>query len=224
MNRLIKTQEEFNQYMEEIRLRGKSFEPNPTTVSFTNDSWDNLEPYDFNKEYIRIVKENNHETIERIMKEKKYVPFVSEVEIFNTTFGKLNNETPTTDIPEFEKKFIYDFILEELEEYKEAYEKDDIVGIADAFGDIMYVLSAGILVYGLKDKFEDIFQEIQASNMSKSCSTEEEAIETVKVRSQEKGYDCHYEKVDDKWIVYRSSDRKAQKSINYFSPNLKKFI
>ncbi len=155
---------------------------------------------------------------------EEYVPFISEVEIFNTTFGKLNNSTPTTNIPGFEKKFIYDFILEELEEYKEAYEKDDIVGIADAFGDIMYVLSAGILVYGLKDKFEDIFQEIQASNMSKSCSTEEEAIETVKVRSQEKGYDCHYEKVDDKWIVYRSSDRKAQKSINYFSPNLKKFI
>ena len=65
MVRLIKTQEECNQHMEEIRLRGKSFEPNPTTVSF-GDGWDNLEPYNFNKEYIKVVKENNHETIYRI--------------------------------------------------------------------------------------------------------------------------------------------------------------
>jgi hypothetical protein len=67
MNKLIKTQSELNQYMEEVRIRGKSFEPNPTTVSFSDDdSWDNLEPYDFNKEYIKVIKENNHETIHRI--------------------------------------------------------------------------------------------------------------------------------------------------------------
>jgi len=71
MNRLIKTQSELNQYMEEVRLRGKSFEPNPTTVSF-GDGWDNLEPYDFNKEYIKVVKENNHETIHRIKYEDEH--------------------------------------------------------------------------------------------------------------------------------------------------------
>ena len=65
MIRLINTQSELNQHMEEVRIRGKSFEPNPTTVSFC-DGWDNLEPYDFNKEYIKVVKENNHETIYRI--------------------------------------------------------------------------------------------------------------------------------------------------------------
>jgi hypothetical protein len=156
--------------------------------------------------------------------EDKYVPFISEVQLFNEVFGKLNNTEPTTDIPEFEKKFIYDFILEELNEYKEAYEADDIVGIADAFGDIMYVLSAGILAYGLKDKFRFIYNEIQASNLSKACQTEEEAQKTVEVRSKEKGYECHYEKVGNLWIVYRSSDRKAQKSINYFSPNLEQFF
>jgi len=156
--------------------------------------------------------------------EDKYVPFISEVQFFNEVFGKLNNTEPTTDIPEFEKKFIYDFILEELNEYKEAYEADDIVGIADAFGDIMYVLSAGILAYGLKDKFRFIYNEIQASNLSKACQTEEEAQKTVEARSKEKGYECHYEKVGDNWIVYRSSDRKAQKSINYFPPNLKQFF
>ena len=65
--RYIKTQEECNQYMEEVRLRGKSFEPNLTTVSFSDDeSWYSMEPIDFNKEYLKVVKENNHETIYRI--------------------------------------------------------------------------------------------------------------------------------------------------------------
>ena len=51
--------------------------------------------------------------------EADYVPFVSEVEEFNQTFGKPNNYEPT--IPdEKEWKFVYDFILEELEEYREA--------------------------------------------------------------------------------------------------------
>jgi len=66
MNKLIKSQEELNQYMEEVRLRGKSFEPNLTTVSFSDDSWNNLEPYDFNKEYIKVTRTNNHEVVERI--------------------------------------------------------------------------------------------------------------------------------------------------------------
>ena len=68
MNKLIKTQEELNQYKEEVRLRGKNFEPNATTVSFGDDEW--MEPYDFNKEYIKVVKENNHETIHRIKYEQ----------------------------------------------------------------------------------------------------------------------------------------------------------
>ena len=70
--RLIKTQEELNQYMEEVRVRGKSFEPNPTTVSFGDeDAWDiNMEPYDFNKEYIKVTRTDNHEIIERVKYEQ----------------------------------------------------------------------------------------------------------------------------------------------------------
>ena len=50
------------------------------------------------------------------------VPFVDEVEEFNQTFGKPNNYEPT--IPsEKEWRFVYDFILEELEEYREACER-----------------------------------------------------------------------------------------------------
>ena len=155
---------------------------------------------------------------------KKYVPFVSEVEEFNHTFGKPNNYVPTMPT-EKEWKFVYDFIMEELEEYREACEKGDIVGVLDALCDITYVsLGNGVMLHGLKDKIEDAYAEVQASNMSKSCATEEEAQETVRVRSEEKGHDCHYEKIGDRWVVYRSSDNKVMKSVNYFSPNLNKIL
>ena len=152
------------------------------------------------------------------------VPFVDEVEEFNATFGKPNNYEPTIGAKK-EWQFVYDFILEELEEYREACEKGDIVGILDALCDITYVsLGNGTLLHGLKGKIWEAYQEVQASNMSKSCATEEEAKETVRVRSEEKKHKCHYEKVRDRYIVYRSSDRKVMKSINYFAPNLKQFF
>ena len=152
------------------------------------------------------------------------VPFVDEVQEFNDTMGKPNNYEPTVGEKK-EWQFVYDFILEELEEYKEACEKGDIVGILDALSDITYVsLGNGALLHGLKGKVWEAYQEVQASNMSKSCATQEEAEETIKVRSEEKGHPCHWEKIGDRYIVYRSSDRKVMKSINYFAPNLKQFF
>lgn len=155
---------------------------------------------------------------------KNNVPFVNEVELFNATFGKPNNYTPV--IPERKEwEFVYNFILEELEEYKEACEKGDIVEVLDALCDITYVsLGNGVMLHGLKDKFNDAYAEVQASNMSKACKTEEEAIETVNVRSEQQGEACHYEKVGDFYIVYRTRDRKVMKSVNYFKPDLKKFF
>jgi len=152
------------------------------------------------------------------------VPFVDEVELFNATFGKPNNYTPV--IPERKEwEFVYNFILEELEEYKEACEKGDIVEVLDALCDITYVsLGNGVMLHGLKDKFSDAYAEVQASNMSKACNSEAEAEETVKVRSEQQGEDCHYEKVGDFYIVYRTRDRKVMKSVNYFKPDLKKFF
>jgi hypothetical protein len=152
------------------------------------------------------------------------VPFVDEVELFNATFGKPNNYTPV--IPERKEwEFVYNFILEELEEYKEACEKGDIVEVLDALCDITYVsLGNGVMLHGLKDKFNDAYAEVQASNMSKACNSEAEAEETVKVRSEQQGEDCHYEKVGDFYIVYRTRDRKVMKSVNYFKPDLKKFF
>lgn len=154
----------------------------------------------------------------------EYVPFVSEVETFNKTFGKPNNYNPVIP-PEAEWKFVYNFILEELEEYREACERGDIVEVLDALCDITYVsLGNGVMLHGLKDKIWDAYGEVQSSNMSKACKTAEEAEETVKVRSTQQGEPCHYEKVGDVYVVYRTRDKKVMKSINYHRPNLKQFL
>ena len=153
------------------------------------------------------------------------VPFVNEVETFNATFGKPNNYEPT--IPEQnEWKFVYDFIQEELQEYREACERGDIVEVLDALCDIAYVsLGNGTMLHGLKDKIWPAYQEVQGSNMSKACKTEEEAILTVSKRSEEQGEACHFEKIKEgRYIVYRTRDRKVMKSINYYRPDLSKFF
>ena len=152
------------------------------------------------------------------------VPFVDEVQEFNEVMGKPNNYEPI--IPEKKEwMFVYEFIKEELEEYKEACEKGDIVEVLDALCDITYVsLGNGTMLHGLKGQIWEAYQEVQASNMSKSCETEQEAIDTVTVRSNEQKEECHYETIGDRYVVYRSRDRKVMKSINYFKPNLKQFF
>jgi predicted HAD superfamily Cof-like phosphohydrolase len=152
------------------------------------------------------------------------VPFVNEVEEFNSTMGKPNNYEPT--IPEKKEwQFVYDFILEELEEYKHACETGDIVEILDALCDIAYVsLGNGTMLHGLKDKIWPAYQEVQASNMSKACNSKEEAQQTVEKRSAEQDEPCHYEKVGKYYIVYRTRDRKVMKNVNYFRPDLKQFF
>ena len=157
--------------------------------------------------------------------EGKYVPFVSEVEEFNALMNKPNNYEPTIPKEKGEWMFVYNFILEELEEYKQACENGDIVEVLDALCDITYVsLGNGVMLHGLKDKVWEAYQEVQASNLSKACQTEEEAQKTVEVRSAEQGEKCHYEKVDNKFIVYRTRDRKVMKNINYFRPDLLQFF
>jgi len=154
------------------------------------------------------------------------VPFVDEVEVFNEAFGKPNNYTPV--IPDDKKltNFVVDFIKEETDELAEAIENKDIVEVLDAICDLLYVaIGNATMVFGLKDKLMDAFNEVQASNMSKVCQTIEEARETMRVRSKEHG-PCHMKYFQDKkyWIVYRISDDKVMKSVNYFAPNLKQFF
>ena len=157
---------------------------------------------------------------------KKIVPFVDEVEEFNEVMGKGYQNRTTPNINLKDAQFVIDFIQEELDELKEAVKNKDIVEIFDAILDITYVgLGNGALVFGLKDKMLEGYSEVQASNMSKICNTIEEAEETVKLRSDQQGEPCHY--LSDgkgKYVVYRSSDNKVMKNINYFRPNLKQFF
>ena len=156
--------------------------------------------------------------------EDNYVPFVSEVEQFNKLMNKPNNYEPT--IPgKKDWQFVIDFVKEELEEYEQACKNGDIVEILDALCDIAYVsLGNGTMLHGLKDKIWPAYQEVQDSNMSKSCITKKEAMETVTILSQEQAEPCHFEKVGNRYVVYRTRDRKVMKSINYFKPNLKQFF
>jgi len=171
-----------------------------------------------------VVKELNRLQGEIVLIKDNYVPFVSEVEEFNAIMGKPNNYTPV--IPdEKEWMFVYNFILEELEEYKHACETGDIVEVLDALCDITYVsLGNGAMLHGLKDKVWPAYQEVQASNLSKACTSEEDAQETVRVRSEEQKEPCHYEKVGRYYIVYRTRDRKVMKNIKYFRPDLSQFL
>lgn len=156
---------------------------------------------------------------------KTFVPFISEVEEFNQVMGKGYQNRTTPTINPKDAQFVIDFIQEELDELKEAVEKKDIVEIFDALLDITYVgLGNGAMVFGLKDKIEAGYAEVQASNLSKICNTLEEAEETVRVRSEQQGTECHWEKIGDKYVVFRSSDKKVMKSINYFRPDLKQFF
>ena len=155
----------------------------------------------------------------------KSVPFIDEVQEFNDTFGKSyqNKTVPTIDNKDAD--FVINFIQEELDELKEAVEERDIVGVLDALLDITYVgLGNGALAFGLKDKITPGYAEVQASNLSKVCKTLDEALETVKLRSEQQGEPCHYDMVGNYYIVYRTRDNKVMKSINYFKPDLKQFF
>lgn len=156
---------------------------------------------------------------------KVKVPFVDEVEEFNEVMGKSYQNRTTPTINPKDAQFVIDFIQEELDELKVAVKEKNIIEIFDALLDITYVgLGNGALVFGLKDKMLEGYAEVQASNMSKICNTVAEAKETVKLRSEQQGEPCHYEESNGKYVVYRTSDNKVMKSINYFKPNLGKFF
>ncbi len=112
-------------------------------------------------------------------------------------------------------------ITEELQELRDAIKDKDIVEVADALCDIQYVLSGAILEFGLGGKFKDLFDEVQRSNMSKVCHSEDEAKETVAFYAKKDGTECYYKEQDGKWLVYRTSDNKTIKSVNYSPADLK---
>jgi predicted HAD superfamily Cof-like phosphohydrolase len=145
--------------------------------------------------------------------------FLEKVKCFHEVFKAPVLETP--QIPSKERCDLrISLILEELEEMKEAIEKGDVVEVADALCDLMVVLCGSILEFGLGDKFNTLFDEVQRSNMSKACNTHQEAIETLLHYKKKDGTEGTYKEEDGKWLVYRKEDNKVLKSVNYSPANL----
>lgn len=160
------------------------------------------------------------------MKTSWTVPFLEDIHTFNTTFHK--PESPTPVIP-LNYQFILDTIQEEKDELEAAFKQGDIAEVADALADLLYFVGNGILATGLADRFQKIWKEVQASNMSKVCLTKEDAENSVEYMEALKGVPYYYKKWVDSdgkpyWIVYRKSDDKAGKCYRWFSPNLKQFF
>ena len=125
---------------------------------------------------------------------KKIIKYVEE---FHDTFGIVNYYAPTSALSEEEIMLRFNLMKEENEEYLEAAKNKDIVEIADALGDQLYILCGTILKHGLQHKIEEVFEEIQRSNMSK---------------------------LDENGKPIFREDGKILKSDSYFKPNIQKIL
>ena len=119
------------------------------------------------------------------------------VKEFHQAFGIGYSEIPRGDLGESKNILRYNLMKEENEEYLEAVQNNDLVEIADALGDMMYILCGTILKHGLQHKIAEVFQEIQRSNMSK---------------------------LDENGQPIYREDGKVMKSALYFKPNIKAII
>lgn len=116
---------------------------------------------------------------------------------FHRVFGINNNDEPAHNIGKESYLLRHRLMHEENEEYLEAAENGDLVEIADALGDMMYILYGTICAHGLQHRIADIFDEIHRSNMSKLDA--------------------------DGKPIYRE-DGKVMKGENYFKPNIAKYL
>ena len=116
---------------------------------------------------------------------------------FHTAFKLGMNSKPVANITERRNRLRFELMKEENEEYLEAAQNNDLVEVADALGDMLYILCGTIIEHGMQDIIEDVFDEIQESNMSKLG-------------------------IDGK-PIYRE-DGKVLKGPNYFKPNFDKIL
>jgi len=119
------------------------------------------------------------------------------VQEFHEAFGLGIQQKPIAKLSESKLKLRFDLMAEENEEYLEAAKENNLVEVADALGDMLYILCGTILEHGMQDKIEDVFNEIQLSNMSK-----------LGVNGMP---------------IYRE-DGKVMKGPNYFKPNIIKIL
>jgi predicted HAD superfamily Cof-like phosphohydrolase len=148
---------------------------------------------------------------------------LNQVADFHRTFNAPILDTP--QIPSEQRcELRVNLLQEELNELSQAIRDNNLVEIADALCDIQYVLSGAVLEFGLGEKFVELFNEVQRSNMSKACNTQQEALMTLSHYKKKDGTEGYYKKINGKWLVYRASDDKVLKSINYSPAELKKII
>ena len=122
---------------------------------------------------------------------------LSEVATFHEMYDLLTNESPTVDVADSIKSLRYELMKEENEEYLEAVKNNDLVEMADALGDMLYILCGTIITHGMQHKISAVFEEIQRSNMSKLGKNGKP--------------------------IYRE-DGKVMKGPNYFKPNIAKVL
>jgi|TARA_B110000114_G_C14890180_1_gene316398 predicted HAD superfamily Cof-like phosphohydrolase len=122
---------------------------------------------------------------------------IAAVETFHKAFKISNNYSPTVELTEADIMLRFKLMAEENEEYLEAAQAGDLVEVADALGDMLYILCGTILKHGMQDKIVEVFEEIQRSNMSKLDK--------------------------DGNPIYRE-DGKVLKSDQYFQPDLKTIL
>lgn len=148
---------------------------------------------------------------------------LNQVAEFHRTFNAPILETP--QIPSEERSALRVRLLqEELDELKQAIADKNIVEVADALCDLQYVLSGAVLEFGLGEKFVELFNEVQRSNMSKACDNEQQAQETMEYYKSKKGEEAYYEKSGNKYNVHRKSDDKVLKNKYYSPADLKSII
>lgn len=153
----------------------------------------------------------------------KKIDALNQVAHFHRTFHHPVEPRPT--IPADDRCRLRVALLEEeLAEFKKAIADRDLTEIADALCDLQYVLSGAVLEFGLGEKFVDLFDEVQRSNMSKSCATREEAEATQKYYREERGFESYIRQSGDVFLVFREGDHKTLKSVNYSPANLHRIL
>ena len=89
------------------------------------------------------------------------------VKEFHKAFKLDYLDKPKADLGVDKNKLRFNLMKEENEEYFEATNNNDMVEVADALGDMLYILCGTIIEHGMQHKIDEIFREIQNSNMSK---------------------------------------------------------
>ena len=148
---------------------------------------------------------------------------LNDVAQFHETFGMPILDSP--QIPDAKRCALRVSLLqEELDELKEAIENDDLVEVADALCDLQYVLSGAILEFGMADSFKEMFDEVQRSNMSKTCKSMQEALDTQDHYQKSRDTKSFVAKKNGEFLVYREGDQKVLKSVKYSPANIKAIV